>query len=129
MHKKSAISFGVIFLLVGIMGFVPAVTPNGHLLGIFHVNAAHNIVHLLTGFAALMAGFASARASQLFFKVFGIIYAGVALLGFVNADQPILGVLANNIADAWLHVAIAAVSLVLGFVVRTESSVTDAQTL
>lgn len=47
MVKTAAILFGVVFLFIGILGFVPAATPaNGMLLGIFHVNTAHNIVHL-----------------------------------------------------------------------------------
>ena len=47
MVKTAAVLFGVVFLLVGILGFVPAVTKDQMLLGIFHVNAAHNCVHLL----------------------------------------------------------------------------------
>ena len=49
MAKTLALLFGVVFLLIGILGFVPAVAPNEMLLNIFHVNAAHNAVHLLTG--------------------------------------------------------------------------------
>ena len=45
--KPAAVLFGVVFLLVGVLGFVPAAAPNQMLLGIFHVNAAHNGVHLL----------------------------------------------------------------------------------
>ncbi|PYL96244.1 MAG: DUF4383 domain-containing protein, partial [Verrucomicrobia bacterium] len=45
--------FGIVFLAVGILGFVPGVTSdvNGMpmLLGIFHVNTAHNLVHIVSG--------------------------------------------------------------------------------
>jgi len=58
MAKTLALLFGVVFLLIGILGFVPAVAPNEMLLNIFHVNAAHNAVHLLTGVIALVAGMA-----------------------------------------------------------------------
>ena len=115
MTKSAALVFGAVFLLIGILGFVPATAPNGMLLGLFHVNPAHNIVHLLTGAIALGVGMTSAYASRLFFQVFGIVYGLVAVLGFVYGDQPILGLIANNTADAWLHVLIAAVSLYLGF--------------
>ena len=54
MAKTLAVLFGIVFLLVGILGFVPAVTKDEMLLGIFHVNAAHNCVHLLSGVAALL---------------------------------------------------------------------------
>jgi len=111
MTKSLALLFGAVFVLVGILGFIPAVAPHEHLLGVFHVNAAHNAVHLLSGMVALICGFASERAATLFFRIFGIVYGLVAVLGLVGGDQPILGVISNNRADVWLHIAIAAASL------------------
>jgi hypothetical protein len=115
MLKRVAIGFGVVFLLVGMLGFVPAITKDEHLLGIFHVNPAHNMVHLLTGAVAIACGLTSAYASQMFFRIFGAVYGLVAIMGFAAGDRPLLGVISNNLADAWLHTAIAAVSLFLGF--------------
>ena len=40
------------------------------------------------------------RASELFFQVFGLIHGIVATLGFAAADRLILGMMANNLADA-----------------------------
>ena len=122
MLRKMATIFGVVFLIVGVLGFVPGLTDDGHLLGIFHVNPAHNLVHILSGLAALLAASASERAAQNFFRIFGVIYAAVAILGFLSGDEPILGIIANNTADNWLHVAIAAVSLALGFAPSTLES-------
>jgi hypothetical protein len=116
--------WGWIFLIVGILGFVPAATPNGHLLGIFHVNGPHNFVHLLTGIVALICGFQSAHASKLYFLIFGIVYGLVALLGFAAGNSPLLGFIANNIADAWLHVGIAIVSIALGLMPETTRATT-----
>ena len=73
MAKTLAILFGVVFLLIGVLGFVPALAPNEMLLGIFHVNAAHNVVHLLSGAVALWAGMTSIGAAKLYFKIFGIV--------------------------------------------------------
>jgi hypothetical protein len=115
MIKSAAVLFGVVFILVGILGFVPGVTDNQMLLGIFHVNAAHNVVHLLSGAAALFAGMTSAGAARIYFRVFGVIYGLVAVMGFLMGDGMLLGLISNNTADTWLHVAIAAVSLLLGF--------------
>ena len=106
--------WGAIFLLVGILGFIPATAPDGHLLGIFHVNAVHNTIHLITGAFALWVGFTSTHASKVYFLMFGIIYGLVAIMGFIAGDRPLLGIIANNIADAWLHVVIAAASIGIG---------------
>jgi len=116
MVKTMAVLFGVIFLVVGILGFVPAVTKDQMLLGIFHVNAAHNAVHLLSGVVALFCGMSSVSASRMYFRIFGLVYALVAVLGFLNpGDTMLLGLISNNMADTWLHVGIAALSLLLGF--------------
>ncbi len=111
--------WGFIFLLAGILGFVPAAAPNGHLLGLFHVNGAHNFVHLLTGIVALICGYKSTYASKMYFLIFGVVYGLVAILGFVSGNNPVLGIIANNIADAWLHVGIALASIALGLMPET----------
>jgi len=115
MVKTAAILFGLVFLLVGILGFVPAVTKDEMLLGIFHVNFAHNVVHLASGAIFLLCGMAGAGPSRTFFRIFGIVYALVAALGFYYGDQPILGIISNNTPDIWLHVVLAVAMLFLGF--------------
>jgi hypothetical protein len=116
MVKTAALLFGIVFLVIGILGFVPAATPpDGMLLGIFHVNTAHNIVHLASGVVFLLCGMAGVGPSRTFFQIFGIIYALVALLGFYYRDNALLGIIANNTADTWLHVVLAVVMLFLGF--------------
>ncbi len=114
MLTTAAKIFGTVFLLIGFLGFLPAVAPNGHLFGVFHVNAAHNIIHLLTGSIALWVGYTGLHASKVFFLTFGVIYGLVSILGFMAGDRPVLGFIANNMADAWLHLVIAAVSIGLG---------------
>src|ERR1700736_6804261 len=115
MVKTAALLFGVVFLLIGILGFVPAVTSNEMLLGIFHVNFAHNIVHLASGAVFLLCGMAGAGPSRMFFKIFGIVYALVAACGFYYGDNAILGYISSSMANTWLHVGLAVVMLFLGF--------------
>jgi hypothetical protein len=123
MLKTAAILFGIVFLLVGVLGFVPGITTTGQmLLGIFHVNAVHNIVHLLSGAVALITGLTSTAAARTYFRVFGIVYALVAILGFFTGYGLLLGLISNNMADTWLHVLIALVALALGFVVQDTST-------
>lgn len=116
--KRVAVVFGVIFVVVGVLGWVPAASPDGKLFGWFSVNRAHNLVHLATGVIAIIAGMASDKASRGFFQVFGVIYALVAALGFFFGDEPLVGIVANNGADTALHVVIAVIALYLGFGTR-----------
>lgn len=118
MIKNLALLLGIVLIVVGFLGFVPSITPDGYLLGLFHVNPAHNFIHLLSGVAALLCGLRNTSASRLFFQIFGIIYGIVALLGFYYLDQPIFGIIANNAHDIWLHVLISTASLYLGFFYR-----------
>jgi hypothetical protein len=119
--QRIALIFGIVFVIVGVLGWVPAVNPGGKLLGIFDVNAAHNVVHLATGAVAIIVGAMSEKASRVFFQVFGVIYGLVAALGFFYGDAPLLGFVANNAADSVLHVVIAVVALYLGFGMKPEA--------
>jgi hypothetical protein len=115
MLRTIGLAFGVIFVLAGLAGYVPALTPEGKLLGVFAVNGAHNIVHILTGVIAIAIALASPANMATFFKVFGVVYALVAVLGFFAGEAPLLGIIAHNTADMWLHIVVAAASLWLGF--------------
>lgn len=115
MVRVVAVVFGILFLLAGILGFFPSFAPNDMLGGYFHVNPAHNLIHLITGLIALWAGFGGMRASQMFFRVFGVIYVLVAVLGVYYGDQEIFGVVANNLPDVVLHFVVGIIALALGF--------------
>jgi hypothetical protein len=123
--RTAAMVFGVVFLLVGIAGFVPGITQNldrlewaGHesgakLLGIFQVSALHNVVHLLFGVVGIVAA-RTESASRGFLVVGGIIYAVLFVYGLIvdkgtNADFVPL-----NRADDWLHLALAAAMVLAG---------------
>ena len=115
MIRQMAFIFGAVFLLIGALGFVPGAATDGMLLGIFHVNLAHNLVHLLSGAVAVIAGLSGGNAPLWFFRVFGIVYGLVAILGFMAGNNPVLGMIANNMADVWLHALLSLASLFLGF--------------
>lgn len=113
---------GMIFLLVGIAGFIPGITTNlydglnfagdgseAELLGLFQVSVLHNIVHALFGVGIFMA--ATPDGARTFLIGSGAIYVVLFLLGIVGGGDwvPI-----NN-ADDWLHLVLAVGLLGLGF--------------
>ncbi len=104
--------FGVTFILAGLLGFVPnpIVAPDG----IFAVNAMHNLVHILTG-AAFLAGGYLGYARHTVIGI-GVAYVAVTALGFLTTGDTLLGLVHINVADRWLHAALAAVILVAGYV-------------
>ncbi|HSE57042.1 MAG TPA: DUF4383 domain-containing protein [Candidatus Paceibacterota bacterium] len=110
--QKLAKLFGWVFLIIGVLGFVPGITGNGHLLGIFEVDSLHNIIHLLSGVLALWLG-KSESGAKTYFKVFGVVYALVTVLGFLSGT--VLGLISVNLADNVLHLVIAAIALWAGF--------------
>ncbi len=116
MQKNILTIFGVIFLAIGVLGFV-----NNPLLGIFEVDALHNIIHILTGALALVAVSMGRGAMSTFSKVFGIVYGLVAVLGFISGTT-VLGLIPVNLADNVLHLVIAVVFLYLGFGQGKDSS-------
>jgi len=120
MAKTFGMLFGIVFLAIGILGFVPGIAPAGPdgmpmLLGIFMVNTMHSIVHVVSGAIFLFASMSGAGAARLWFQIFGIVYALVAVMGFVVGNGLIFGLIANNTADTWLHVVLAVVMLAIGF--------------
>lgn len=109
MAKKVVLLFGVVLTLVGIIGFF-----NDPIFGIFEVDTLHNVVHILTGVLALAFGKSEASA-KMFAKVFGVVYAVVALAGLALGGDKILGLIEANMADHLLHVLLALVFLYVGF--------------
>jgi hypothetical protein len=110
--KTAALVFGVVFILVGVLGFIPnpLVGPDG----IFMVNTMHNVVHLVSG-ALLLAGVYTQLGASMALKIVGVVYAVVAILGFVMPGDMLLGMISMNAADRWLHVLLAIVILAAGF--------------
>ena len=123
MTRTFGILFGSVFLAVGILGFVPGITKDDMLLNIFMVNKMHSIVHIASGAVFLLASMAGAGAASLWFKIFGLVYAVVAILGFMNPNGMLLGMMSNNPADTWLHVVLAAAMLLIGFAVPKQAAV------
>jgi hypothetical protein len=112
--QMAALVVGVVFLLVGILGFVPGITSGsddlelaGHesgaeLLGVFQVSVLHNIVHLLFGAVGLVAArtWSGARA---FLTGGGVVYLVLWLYGLLVDKTSEANFVPVNRADDWLH--------------------------
>jgi GTP cyclohydrolase III len=109
MQKTILTILGVVFLAIGVLGFV-----SDPLLGIFEVDTLHNIIHILSGALALVAVSMGANAMNTFSRIFGVVYGIVAVLGFVSGDN-VLGLIMVNAADNVLHLVLAVIFLYLGF--------------
>ena len=129
MLKKAALAFGVVFTLVGILGFVPGITmtdENGMqlLLGLFMVDPLHNIIHLASGLVALFAS-TNSQYSKYYLMGFGGVYALVAVVGLIQGDT-VLGLIHVNMADNILHVLLAVGLLGAGFALKDGPSTATA---
>jgi arginine exporter protein ArgO len=123
--QKVALAMGVVFLLVGVLGFIPGITtqydtlkPAGQesmamLLGVFMVSALHNIVHILFGVVGILAArtFAAARTYLL---AGGVIYLVLWLYGLVIDQRSSANFVPVNSADNWLHLLLAVVMIGAG---------------
>jgi len=125
MAKTVCKLLGVVFVLVGIAGFV---APG--LLGA-HLNMAHNLVHIVSGAIALYFGFAgSYGGAKGFCLIFGIVYLllGVAgwflgtgaehMLNIPNAASPMLML---GKVDHIIHILLGVVFLAGGVLGGRES--------
>lgn len=115
--RSVALYLGIVVLVTGLAGFVPALVPDGRVFGLFLVDPLHNVVHILTGALAIFASRSSDSATRLYFQVFGVVYALVTVLGLTTGTG-LFGLLPVNTADNLLHIFIAVVGIYYGFVAK-----------
>ena len=112
--KNITIVFGVTFVFVGLLGFIP--NPLVSANGLFEVNAMHDLVHLLTGAALLFGGLVVRGREDITLKTVTAAYFGVAILGFLTSGNTLLGIVHINEADRWLHLGLALAMLGAAFI-------------
>ncbi|WP_301328419.1 DUF4383 domain-containing protein [Goodfellowiella coeruleoviolacea] len=135
MVRPAALAISVVFLVVGILGFIPGITTHydllrfaGHhsgamLFGLFEVSVLHNIVHLLFG----LVGLALARTvtgARAFLIVGGLIYLVLWLYGLVIGKGTAANFVPLNTADDWLHFVLGVVMILLGWLGATRHATT-----
>jgi len=126
--QKVAMVFGVVFLLVAILGFIApggmVMSPeagSGMLLGMFPINLLHNVVHLLFGIWGLAAS-RSFSGAKSYAQIGGIIYIILAVCGWLVPAGFGLVPLGGN--DVWLHALLGIVLAGAGFTAKAETATT-----
>jgi hypothetical protein len=129
-----ALILGIAFLLVGVAAFIPGMVTQhpghnlrvegpgtGYLLGLFHVNVLHNLVHLLFGVWGIIA-YSTFPAARVYARVVAISYGLLGLIGLcpVPAMNTLFGLVPIHGHDVWLHLLIALVAAVFGWMPVTD---------
>jgi hypothetical protein len=121
---------GVVFLLVGIGGFIPGLTSNydqltfagnhsmAMLLGVFMVSVLHNIVHLLFGIAGLALA-RTPRGAHAYLIGGGAIYLVLWIYGLLINQASAANFVPVNTADNWLHLGLGVGMIALGVITAT----------
>ena len=131
--QKAALVVGVVFLLVGVLGFVPGITTSydtmsfashhsdARLLGLFQVSVLHNIVHLLFGVAGLLLARTAAGARR-YLIIGGIVYLVLFVYGLLVDDMSSANFIPVNTADDVLHLVLGLGMIALGAVLTHRST-------
>jgi 4-hydroxybenzoate polyprenyltransferase len=128
-----AAAVAAVFLVVGVLGFVPGVTSDydqlslaGHessaeLLGIFQVSVLHNVVHLLFGVAGLALA-RTYRGAVGYLLGGGVVYLVLWVYGLLVDHHSSANFVPVNSADNWLHLGLGLVMVGLGYAARAADS-------
>ena len=129
--QSAAMLISIVFILVGILGFIPGITTNfdditfagndsgAELLGIFQVSILHNIVHGLFGIVGLFLA-RTIEGARTFLIGGGIIYAALALYGIIIGTDSGANFVPLNGADDILHVLLGIGMIAIGYVLGRE---------
>ena len=135
--QKAARLVGIVFLAVGVLGFIPGITTNydtlqfashhseAKLLGLFQVSILHNIVHLLFGVAGLALA-RSIRGAKNYLVVGGIIYLVLFIYGLAVPMESAANFVPLNTADDILHVLLGLGMIALGALLTRRPDVAPA---
>lgn len=125
--REAAFFFGLVFIALGLAGFVPAtVTDNetmgfagpdrpGLLFGIFAVSVLHNLMHIGFGLLGLLMSRVT-LAARLFLVGGGAAYMLLGVYGLIVADDSAANLVPTNTADDVLHLILGATMVTLEWV-------------
>lgn len=124
--KIAALIFGIVFIVVGLLGFVPNPVIGDSEKAIFHADTLHNMVHIVSGILFLFFTFAAPASIPAFMKIFGTVYLLLGIIGVVNFAMDgmgkVLGFLHVNGADNLLHIVLGVSIFVAAFLPKAGES-------
>ncbi|MFJ8592038.1 DUF4383 domain-containing protein [Streptomyces sp. NPDC093598] len=136
--QQAAMLFGLVFLVVGVLGFIPGITTDygsmefashesgAELFGLFQVSILHNLVHLAYGLAGLTLARTAAGAYS-YLLVGGAVYLVLWVYGlFVGHDSDANFVPLNS-ADDWLHFVLGIAMIGLALALSRRGTRADAR--
>lgn len=137
-----ALIVGIVFTLVGISGFVPALVSSppstapaiavdagyGYLMGIFPINVLHNFVHLAAGLLGI-AAYWSFSFAKIYAQGMAIFYGVLAVMGFIPGANTMFNLIPIFGNDIWFHGLIAAITGYFGFIAPERLEDVDTQKL
>lgn len=134
-EKRFALILGIMFLAIGIAGFIPAfvsipgnaadapvtAAPGlyglgfGYLFGLFPTNFVHNLVHCGVGIAGIAAS-ADDRGARTFSRVYAYLYIVLAVLGLIPVAQTLFGLMPIFGNNVWFNGLTALIAVYFGFI-------------
>jgi hypothetical protein len=126
--RNFALILGVIYALVGILGFIPgalyeppanapdlAVSANyGYMFGLFPVNILHTLFHLAIGIWGIVAA-REIHAARKYAQVVAVVYGVLTVFGLIPGLRTVFGLIPLQGHDVWLHALTAIAAAYFGF--------------
>jgi hypothetical protein len=122
-----ALIYGILFLVIGIAGFVPGLVTMadpaadvavdagfGRLFGLFPVNWLHNLVHIAFGIWGL-AAYRTFSAARLYARAVAVIYGILTVMGLIPVLNTTFGLIPLYGHNVWLHALLAIIAAYFGF--------------
>ena len=134
--QKAALGVGIVFLVIGVLGFIPGITSNydsmsfasddskAELLGLFQVSILHNIVHLLFGIAGLLLA-RTVSGARNYLVWGGAIYLVLFVYGLIVGQRSAANFVPVNTADDFLHLVLGVGMIALGLALTRRRGVVD----
>ncbi len=144
-ERYCALVIGVLFLILGIAGFIPAfvslpgttasyIPANmahgaysagfGYVFGLFPTNFLHNLVHCAVGLLGI-ASYTNATSARLFNAAFAVAYIIIAIMGLLPFGKTMFGLMPIFGNNVWLNALTAIAAGYYGLIIPNKIAGTN----